>query len=295
MRRGAKDNEEGQVLPVLLVLFVGLAATAVALFQMGKMTSLASEATSAADAAALAAANDIKAQLQAQVATIGYADANLVSLSRARSEADEWARRNGGRVTDLRMGGFSAKGLEVTVEVETLEALGSDADSVDSVGSPAISDATAALRVSFLVPKGIPNLGVSSARFGSIPGSDWKEFKERMAGGLDIVALGRLLQSYGYAVGEHPAFGGVDPVHSENSWHYRNGAIDVNADHFSQGEMAAIDEIAGHIRAAGFNVLWRTTDHWDHLHADIGAAGGAVDRAGPGMFGPAAFEVELVE
>lgn len=291
----ARRTEEGQVLPVLLVLFVALAATAIGLFQIGKTAALSSEATSAADAAALAAADDIKGQLHAQVTTLGFADAMQVSLSRARAAADDWAQRNGGRVTDLRIGGFSATGFRVTVEVETLDALDSDADSVDSAGTRAVTDATAELRASFLVPRGVPNLGVSSAAFGSIPGSEWKKFKEEMAGGLDIVALGRLLQLYGYRVSEHPAFDRVDPVHAPNSWHYRNGAVDVNADHFGGGEMAALDEIAGHIRAAGFNVLWRTTGHWDHLHADIGAPGRGIDRAGPGMFGPAAFEVVLVD
>jgi hypothetical protein len=93
-------------------------------------------------------------------------------------------------------------------------------------------------------------------------------------GDLSIVSLGRMLQRQGYAVGEHPAFGGVQGGHATNSWHYRAGAIDVNADNFAGGEARALDAIAGRIRQMGFNVLWRVADHFDHLHADIGGGGG---------------------
>lgn len=43
-----------------------------------------------------------------------------------------------------------------------------------------------------------------------------------------IVPLGRKLQRMGFDVGEHPAFGGVDPVHTSGSQHYEGDAIDVN-------------------------------------------------------------------
>jgi TP901 family phage tail tape measure protein len=43
-----------------------------------------------------------------------------------------------------------------------------------------------------------------------------------------IVALGRRLQKMGWIVGEHPAFGGVAPVHTDGSYHYSGRAIDVN-------------------------------------------------------------------
>jgi hypothetical protein len=38
----------------------------------------------------------------------------------------------------------------------------------------------------------------------------------------------RQIQSMGFDVGEHPAFGGVDPVHTEGSWHYKGRGADVN-------------------------------------------------------------------
>ena len=47
-----------------------------------------------------------------------------------------------------------------------------------------------------------------------------------------VVALGKLAQQMGLHVGENPHFGGVDPVHTANSYHYRPGgqAIDVSGD-----------------------------------------------------------------
>ena len=40
--------------------------------------------------------------------------------------------------------------------------------------------------------------------------------------------LGRVLERKGFDVGENPAFGGVDPVHTQGSQHYSGNAFDVN-------------------------------------------------------------------
>lgn len=50
------------------------------------------------------------------------------------------------------------------------------------------------------------------------------------AGPKTVVRLGKLAQGMGLHVGENPAFGGVSPVHAQNSYHYRNEAIDVSGD-----------------------------------------------------------------
>ena len=50
------------------------------------------------------------------------------------------------------------------------------------------------------------------------------------AGRKTVVALGKLAQEMGLRVGENSHFGGVDPVHSENSYHYKDEAIDVSGD-----------------------------------------------------------------
>lgn len=45
-----------------------------------------------------------------------------------------------------------------------------------------------------------------------------------------IVQLGKMAQHMGLSVGEHPKFGGVAPVHVDNSYHYSRRAIDVSGD-----------------------------------------------------------------
>lgn len=46
----------------------------------------------------------------------------------------------------------------------------------------------------------------------------------------DVVRLGKLAQRMGLHVGENPHFGGVNPVHVNGSFHYKNEAIDVSGD-----------------------------------------------------------------
>lgn len=43
-----------------------------------------------------------------------------------------------------------------------------------------------------------------------------------------IKRIGRILQRKGFDVGEHPAFGGVAPVHTDGSHHYSANALDIN-------------------------------------------------------------------
>lgn len=62
-----------------------------------------------------------------------------------------------------------------------------------------------------------------------------------------IVAVGHAMQRMGYLVGEHPAFGGVAPVHVPNSYHYRGRAVDVNWP--GVGEIEKLNTLAGWVRA----------------------------------------------
>lgn len=87
-----------------------------------------------------------------------------------------------------------------------------------------------------------------------------------MAGG-GLIPLGRRLQAMGYHVGEHSAFGGVGQ-HAPNSRHYVDRALDVNADHWPGGEMAALDKLNKLLLSEGWHTLWRTKGHFDHLHVD---------------------------
>lgn len=102
-----------------------------------------------------------------------------------------------------------------------------------------------------------------------------KELAEGYAEG-GIVAFGKYLQNRDFRVSEHPAFGGVRGKHlstAKGGLHYVGGAIDVNADHFRGGEMAAIDRLVATQVARklyGLRTLWRTAGHYDHAHFDIG-------------------------
>jgi hypothetical protein len=96
-----------------------------------------------------------------------------------------------------------------------------------------------------------------------------------------IVGLGRQLQREGYAVGEHPAFGGVGGGHAQNSYHYRGMALDVNADHMQGGEAANLDRLYGRLkRMPGvLELLWRVAGHFDHLHVALGGGAGRIGGA----------------
>jgi hypothetical protein len=99
------------------------------------------------------------------------------------------------------------------------------------------------------------------------------------SGGL--VAFGRRLQSMGARVAEHPAFGGVAPVHGTNSLHYSGNAIDVNTragtSALEQRELAPMANLA---RSLGFRVIFMAPGHYNHLHVDTGR-GGSIGGSAP--------------
>lgn len=91
----------------------------------------------------------------------------------------------------------------------------------------------------------------------------------------DLVTVGRAMQSMGYRVGEHPAFGGVAPVHVRGSYHYQGRAIDVNWPD-AGGEPARLDSLSGWIRSNVSPItelLWRVAGHFDHLHLAMSRGG----------------------
>lgn len=92
-----------------------------------------------------------------------------------------------------------------------------------------------------------------------------------------IVALGHSLQKQGYQVSENPAFGGVHPVHAPGSYHYKGQALDINADGRGQAyENQRLDTLAARLKKAGWHILWRVADHFDHLHVDTANGGGVI-------------------
>lgn len=87
-----------------------------------------------------------------------------------------------------------------------------------------------------------------------------------------IVAYGRMLQSQGIRVSEHPAFGGVHHVHHGHG-HYAGRAIDINVGKGVREVNNAntrhwFDGVAARARAAGYMVLWKVAGHFDHMHIE---------------------------
>lgn len=108
------------------------------------------------------------------------------------------------------------------------------------------------------------------------------------AGG--IVPLGKALQGMGlglrvdeniYFDGKHPAKG----AHSSTGGHYDGTAIDVNAPGsvYEAGDKywgPMFDQIARAGQAAGYHTLWRTKDHYDHIHFQYSGSMGQNSKIG---------------
>lgn len=108
--------------------------------------------------------------------------------------------------------------------------------------------------------------------------------------GNNLVSIGRNLQSQGFRVSEHPAFGGVQGGHSSGSYHYAGRAIDINWGPAGQSaeEMAVLTGIGKKLAATvpGIKELlgpWNDPNHRDHLHV-------AMDTGG-WVRGPATVEI----
>ena len=283
-------------MPVLLLLFTGLLAAGAILFQVGRASGLSATAQTGADAAALAAAKNLRTQLVNMAMQTGFSDLILVDDAQVCSAAEDYAGRNDSVVTSC-----VREGLEVQVAVVTQEKLGEAAEPIEAEDYQGAKRSRAELDAQPIVAGNFPNLGISgNSGGGRIPGNEWRDFKEEFATGpLDIVALGRFLQGFGFQVGEHDAFGGVcgNGCHAGGSWHYRNGALDVNyGAGQSASEMAAIDPLIPHLTSMGFGIIWRSEGHFDHLHIDLGGARPGLigtDFAGTG-YGPSVFEIQFV-
>ena len=151
--RGRRHEEEGQVLPVLLVLVVATLALGFTLFSVGRASNLRTEAQTAADAAALAAVGNLKQQLRAlallQLPDIvtgpGVIDDTGLETASACAAAADYADRNGARLVGCRR-----SGLQVRVETETDESVGASApDGVE--GRRGEAEAVAEVRPVLLV------------------------------------------------------------------------------------------------------------------------------------------------
>ena len=117
-------------------------------------------------------------------------------------------------------------------------------------------------------------------------------------GSKDIVPLGRQLESQGIRVAEHPAFGGVQPVHKGRG-HYEGRAIDINVgrgvnESKDPKARARFDQIADSARSAGFKVIWKAPGHYSHMHIESPKKSSLQARKGGLVKGPeSGYPVEM--
>ncbi len=146
-------------------------------------------------------------------------------------------------------------------------------------------------------PDPLRALGQSAIRRVFEGGQEYLRKHLKAVSGGDIVAVGHSLQRLGYEVSEHPAFGGVHPVHTAGSDHYSGHAVDVNDDAPPYGhgssEMASLDWLAPQLdKLPHRQIIWRNRDwdtgapisgHMDHLHLAMQLGGILQKLAGGGI------------
>jgi putative Flp pilus-assembly TadE/G-like protein len=304
-------RQDGQIVPLLMVIMLSLLAFGVLFFQVGRAAIFSTEAQTAADAAALAAVEDIKAQLTAQVSATGTSDLADLDPARIRAAAERYARKNKGTVIKL-----ERRGVDVKVWANTLEKLGNDARRIDSERTRGVARARARLDVFAIAQPGGGTGNIGSSGGGGIErikDDDWKDLGKDIskpptcgndAKSNDLVTLGKLLKEHGFAVGENAEMGD-DPrigVHAEGGFHYKcrhSGALDVNADNGPGTEKQIIDGIVGEVQKLGFRTIWQAAGHFDHIHIDVansgaigvgGGSGGAV-----GALEETGLDVKLID
>lgn len=193
-------------------------------------------------------------RLWAEDETGGEAYIPLSPAKRGRS-TDIWrevGQRLGVRFEEFAQGGFSSAG-QIPKPSSTAPYRQPISTAGDSAMEKAYAEASAWLSGN-LEREGTSGSGVLGAT-GPMAGS--------------LVDFGRRLQAMGARVSEHPAFGGVEPVHSKNSAHYSGRAIDVNTrpgtSALEQRELAPMRDLA---RASGFKTIFMDPKlgHNDHLH-----------------------------
>ena len=94
-----------------------------------------------------------------------------------------------------------------------------------------------------------------------------------------LLAFLQTAAAQGVQVGEHPAFGGVHPVHVANSWHYDGLAADLNtragASAAEKSELAPWADLAislgiGYFLNRTGRGIGAAATHNTHLHVDCG-------------------------
>lgn len=109
-----------------------------------------------------------------------------------------------------------------------------------------------------------------------------------LGGNGTLTSIGRNLQAKGFLVGEHPAFGGVAPVHTEGSYHYRGRALDINWPGANEAQMlgALAQSLQSSFGGRIAELFWPGYDpvggHSGHLHLAM-ASGAIISKKISGM------------
>ena len=309
-------REDGQILPGLAVLLAVTLALGVLFFQVGKASILRSDAQNAADAAALAGAQEIQRQLEAQYALSGFTDPTVISEPAVVAKMREYAHKNHG---ELIKQDLNLLAVDVKAWVVSEDELGGDAEPADQGDFQASAKARAQVQLgAFSVgDPGSPMPAGGSVPGGGIPkvtGKEWDALKDKIGSSPrdcpDVISLGLLLVSKGFQVWQnaHPALGG-DAGHEDtpNSNHHAcndMGALDVNFGRSGDNvpeEIAAVEPLLGPLHELGYSTIWQEAGHYNHIHIDIGGSGGAINLGGSGGFGFAGpldhtgLEIKLVD
>jgi hypothetical protein len=283
-------RESGQILPGLIMLMLAILALGMLTFRIGRAAVLRSGAQTAADAAALAGARSIRDQLVNQVAATGTSDFNAISRPVVEAAARDYAKRNGGRLTDLKI-----DGADVRAFVDT------DDQKVDAPKDDRRGEAKARARVELATFASLGGGGVTAPGGAGPTGGDthitdkeWKDIGKDLhkpPGCDDVRKLGEFLKKHGAVPPYENAALGTPPIppggeRDSASFHYKcgnSGAIDLN---YPPGiEAAVIDEVRPHVQKLGFRTFWQVPNHFDHMHIDFGdspsVTGGPTGAAGP--------------
>jgi hypothetical protein len=151
-------------MPALFVMIVALLALGIMLLQIGRATDIRAEGVTAADAGALAGAKNMRIQLIAITAAIGYPDPDLVNQALVCATAAAYVGRNGATMTGCRQLGF-----RVYVDVRMNRGLtGERARSMGLEGDTATADAVAEVRLGYSLGSPGGGGGVLSAVGGGL-------------------------------------------------------------------------------------------------------------------------------
>jgi hypothetical protein len=307
--KGRLRREDGQILPMLVIVLTGMVGMGALVVAIGRATVLRSDAQTAADAAALAGARNVRDQLIQQVTTTGSADLGRIDWGAVRGAAADYARRNQATLTD-----FEHDGADVKAWVST------DATTGKSIEGDPKGSARARARVTLgAMPTGTGGFGgpgganPGGGPFKPFTAKDWEKLDKQLKhhpprctdnpATNDVVILGKMLKEHGATILANKAVGTMPHAdeHVNGSWHMRcddSGALDVNFDSTGR-EPEILDSIVGPIRKLGFFTIWRAPGHYDHMHVD--ASGGTPIGSDSGIGGPggsledAMLEVQLVD